>query len=120
MITKEKLDSWFTKKEQVVEYDGRYCTSNCRKDGCPHIELWAEHLVNIFDRQSYEVREKIIKWLSDEDFEDQVVEIYDANCSECLGTGEVGEMVSVYPNEPHMMSDTRPCPFCQKKDEFHE
>lgn len=107
-----RIDSWFTKKEQVIEYDGRYCTSNCRREGCPHEELWAEHLKNIFDRQSYEVREKIIKYLSDNDFEDLVREIYDTHCSDCLGTGEVGDMVQVYPNEPHMMSDTKPC-HCQ-------
>lgn len=92
MITKEKLDSWFEKKEQVIEYDGRYCTSRCNNDiDCPHEELWAKHLANIFEREPFEIREKIVKYLSEQDFDDLVTEIYTTHCHECLGTGESGE-----------------------------
>lgn len=113
MITKPNINSWYTEKEQVIKYDGKACTSRCGNDiDCPHEEIWAKHLVDIFDIQSYDNREKIIKYLSEEDFDDYVTELYDTHCSDCLGTGEVGEMVSVYPNEPHLMADTRPC-HCQ-------
>lgn len=41
-------------------------------------------------------------------------------CSECMGTGEVVTMGSVYPNEPHQAPiDTRPC-ICKVKVETEE
>lgn len=93
-MEKEKIniDSWYTPKElRAIEYDGRACTSNCRREGCPHEEIHAEYLKEIFDKVPFETRVRIIKWLSDEDFEDTVRELYDTHCSDCWGTGEAGE-----------------------------
>lgn len=89
--TKPRIESWFTPKKLLVEYDGRACHSNCRKEGCPHEEIHAEYLKEIFDTTTYAERVQIIKWLSDNDFDDFVTELYDTHCSDCWGTGEAGE-----------------------------
>lgn len=89
---KINIDSWYTPTKLKVEYDGRACNSGCGKRfECPHAEIHANYLKEVFDRVSFEQRVQIIKWLSDEDFEDTVREIYDTHCSECWGTGETGE-----------------------------
>lgn len=73
-----------------IKYDGQNCTSTCRKEGCLHEEFWAEHLKRVFGECSFADREKIVKYLSDNDFDDMVREIYEAHYCDygCWGTGE--------------------------------
>lgn len=93
MITqKPNIDSWYTPKKLLIEYDGRACNSRCGNDiDCPHEEIHAKYLKEIFDITTLEERNRIVKWLSDNDFEDTVRELYDEHCSDCWGTQEAGE-----------------------------
>lgn len=77
MISKEMLESWYTPKK-LGKMTG---TSK---------ENHAKKLAEIFDTVPFEERVKIVKWLSDNDFEDTVREIYDEHCSDCWGTGKGG------------------------------
>lgn len=99
MITEEKLNGWYEPKALVIEYDGRYCSSDCRRNGCPHQEVWSENLKTKFERASFNQRIEILKYLDQEEFVDIAEEIRFTHCFDCLGTGEVrsaGELIKCH------------------------
>jgi len=42
MLTLSNLPAGYI-EEDLSTYDGRWCTSECRKSGCSHEEMWEEY-----------------------------------------------------------------------------